>query len=345
MAKILYWDIPGISDIESVTISEGHNSPTAIATITAGATSKDIGDEITIDLGYDTDHSLVFTGYVKTVDRNIPQDIYQIVAHDILIRAADFFIVSSTPESPFKRNNITSENLVHDLLDLAGLTLNVGDDDYVTPTLFTMGINTDIEINLISCYDICKQLADIVTWNLWADHHTNLYYMNRKPYVMTGLSGQPGDIADEAINEAAPLLNSDILDYTYKVSEKNLRNKVIVYGCTGITAEASSGDSYDPRTDSSYPILPGGFYKSIVAGLPYIDTVGEAQDSANYNLYLYNRLTESVSISIEGNPDFHARSVIKIDDTVSDISGYWYIYSIEHNLSSGGYLMNMELSR
>lgn len=341
----LYASVTGCSEVESISINEGHNSPCAIATILAESHTLDIGDEITIDLGFDDNHSLVFTGYVKTIDRSVPKDTYQIVAYDLMVRATDYFIASSTPETPFKRNNIDLEDLVHDILDLAGLSLDVGNPVYVTPTQFTIGINTDVEVNLISCYDICKQLSDIVTWSLWADHHSNLFFKNRKPYVMDGGSGQPGDVADTPINSGDELLLSEILDYTYKVTEKNLRNKVIVYGNTGTNAEASSPNSYDPRSDTSYAILPADFYKIIVAGLTYIDDVSEAQDAADYNLDLYNRLTENASISILGNPLFHARDVIAIDASGTDIDGNWYIYSCEHNWSSGGYICNMELTR
>lgn len=337
----LYCSIPGISDIESVNINESHASPTTIATIQARDLTIDIGDEIAIDMGYTTDHEVVFTGYVKAIDKSVPNNTYQITAYDKLIRAQDFFIVSSTPESPLRWRNVAVETLVSDLLALAGLSLSGHDD-----TLFNLGITSDVEINLISSYDICKQLGDIVTWNLWADADGLIYFMNRKPYVMTGTSGQPGDdAADVAENNGNPILTTQILDYTYKVNERNLRNKVIVYGKTGITAQASNSESFDPRIPGMTQVLPVGFYKSIVAGLPYVDTTAEAQDCADYNLELYNRLTEAMSITIEGDSNLHSHLVLDFDIPGTPETGLWYVYSCEHSWSSSGYTLNMELTR
>lgn len=339
MGKRLYCSIPGISNIISVSLNESHSNASTIAIINAETVTADIGDLITIDMGYTTDHAEMFTGYIKNIDRTVPDNTYQITAYDMLVRASDFFIVSSTPDNPFKRRNILLEDLVDDLLALAGLTLF----DF-EPTFFTIGVSTDVEVNIIACYDICKQLADIVTWSFWADHTGNIYFKNRKPFLMRGDSMQPGDVADVAMNLATPLTNATILDYTYRIDEKDLRNKVTVYGNKGITAEALSSTSYDPRTHSQETILPADFYKTILAAIPYIDTVSEAQDSADYNLYLYNKLTESASMQIEGRTDFHARTAITVSG-VTDVSGDWYVYSCEHSLSNSGFTTNLELKR
>ena len=342
--KNLYCSIPGITKIESVVITENHSSPSTIAMINAETLSVDIGDQITIDMGYVGDHSQVFQGYVKNIDRKTPKSMYEITAYDELIRASDYFIVSSNPNTPFKRRGFYLEQLVTDLLDLAGLTLTDFD-----ATFFILGVNTDVEVNMISVYDICKQLADIVTWTIWADHNGNIYFRNRKPFLMTGASGQPGDdTPDVAVNVANPIPLEQIMDYVYRVDEKDLRNKVVVYGRNGIYAEASSATSYDPRTDTQEQIVPTTpeiFYKIILAAIPYIDTVAECQDCADYNLYLYNKLTESANITIEGNHSLHARYVIKIADSITNVGGTWYAYSCEHNLSRGGYTTTFDLRR
>lgn len=343
-SKRLYCSIPGISSIESVNITENHSSSSTIATITAESISIDIGDQITIDMGYTNNHAQVFQGYVKNITRKVPKDTYEIIAYDELIRASDYFIVSNSPENPYKRRGYYLEQLVTEILDMAGLTLT----DY-DPTFFILGVNSDVEVNLISVYDICKQFADIVTWTIWADHNGNIYFRNRKPFLMTGASGQPGDdTPDTPMNPGDPIPLERILDYVYRVDEKDLRNKVVVYGRTGIYAEASSSTSYDPRTDSQeqiVPITPEIFYKIILAAIPYIDTVSEAQDCADYNLYLYNKLTESASINVEGDPSLHARYVIAVKNDVPDVNGNWYVYSCDHSLSKSGYTTSLELRR
>lgn len=339
--KNLYCNIPGVTKIDSVTITENHSSSSTIATIIAESISVDIGDQITIDMGYVGNHAQIFTGYVKNIDRKTPKSMYELTLYDEMIRASDYFIVSSNPNTPFKRRGYSLEALVTDILALAGLTLT----DY-DPTFFILGVNTDVEVNLISVYDICKQFADIVTWTIWADHTGNIFFRNRKPFLMTGASGQPGDDApDVAVNASSPIPLEQILDYVYRVDEKDLRNKVVVYGRNGIYAEDSSATSFDPRTSTQEQIVPVDFYKIILAALPYVDTISECQDSASYNLYLYNKLTEQANLTMEGNPTFHARNVYAVAPSVPDIDGNWYAYSVEHALSKSGYTTTMELRR
>jgi hypothetical protein len=327
----LYASISGFTGIQSISLNQSHGSATDTAIITCGGLSKDIGDSISIDLGYTTDHAVLFTGYIKSIERSIPNNTYNVTANDMMIRAIDYYVAPDNPEDSFKRHNITLEALVGEVLAMAGLT----NYDYQT-TYFTIATGeTPAEVKLASAYDYCRSMADVVAWNVWADKYGQIHYRNRKPYVMHGTSGQPGDIADTHI--AGITINNtstyNLLSFNYKKDDKNLRNKVIVWGDTGIYAEAHA----------SSPYLPAGFYKSIVFSNSIIATTALAQDTANYNLQLFNRLTYSASATVIGSPKLEARKTIAVNESRTGISEDMYIYSCGHNWSRNGYICELDL--
>lgn len=326
----LYASITGLSNITSVNVSTSHASATSVATIDALSSSLNIGDSIEINLGYNTNHTKVFQGYVKQIDRKVPDNVYTITAHDVLTRAVDFFIVSTNPDTPFTRSNISAEDLVHDVLDLAGLT-----DFSADPTNFVFATSSEAEVNLVSAYDYCRYIADFLTYHLYADENGTVYFLNRKPYVMkagSAESSQPGFVADVS---SGTINDTMILDFTYKKSEKDLRNRVVIYGAQGVYAEAKA----------SSPYLPAGFYKTVVFGTALLDHQGYAQKACDYNLIILNRLTEQISMTVIGNPSYMARKVFTIDEDILGINEDYYILMAEHAWSRSGYTVSMELRK
>jgi hypothetical protein len=346
----LYCSITKTDNVQSVNISNSHSNSCAQAVFTTNDTSLDIGDSVTIDLGYVDHHSQLFKGYVKQKERKIPDGSYTISCYDKMIRAVDYFMVSSNPDAPWTRDHIEAGDLVEAVMAEAGLTNFTGDN-----THFELGINSNVEVNLVSAYDFCKQIADIVTWALWADQNGQIHFENRKPFVMDGTQytghGQAGYHTDPPSTNT-PLTDKDFLDFTYKRSEKDLRNKIQVYGVTGISAEAHRATSLDPSIvfPYSYPesftqILPNGFYKTAAVATTLIDSQSLAQDSADYNLILLNRIEVGAVCTIVGNPDYDCRQVIGINEAVTGLSEDWYIFSIQQSWGKSGFQTYLELVR
>jgi len=338
MIKNLFASISGVSQLKSISVTENHSASTTTAVITCGSHSLNLGDSIDINMGYTDNYPRVFRGYVKQIERAVPENIYTITCKDIMVRALDYFIVSETPETPFSRSNIWAEELVHDVLELAGIT-NYGYDQ--TYFRFATG-DQPAEVNIVSAYDYCNGLADLLTWHLYADHDGKVWFVNRKPYVMDGNSDQPGDDADVSV---ATLVDLGNLSLTKEVDEKDLRNRVVVYGSGEIVAEASRATSWDPEADSYEQVLPAGFYKTALLSSSLIAAQGYAETIANYNLRRFNRLWYRFSANILGNPDLHARSVVTINSTAMGVSSDWYILQLTHNWSSGGFITNLDLVR
>jgi hypothetical protein len=341
----LYADITNMSNIESVTVSTSHSASTATAQIVTGNKTVNIGDSVSIDIGYTDNHAKVMQGYVKNITRQIPNDLYTVIVKDDLIRATDYFIVPTNPDNSFKRSNISAESLVQQVIALAGLTNFTYD---ATSFTFATRSGNEVEVKLTTSYDFCKMIADLLTWHLWADNSGQVHFENRKPFVMSGATGQPGDTTDEsapgyAFNTATPLDNTTILNARYLESDRDLRNRVVVHGGPGIFAESSQATSWNPITETNEQILPTGFYKSMALVSHFIDTQSMANNSASYNLNLYNKLTVGAQITAAGDPAYLARKIMEIDYSPLSLTGNWYIFQAEHSWSRNGYIMDLEL--
>ncbi len=300
-----------------------------------------VGDGVDVNLGYTDSHGIVFSGYVKRVEKANPEGWTTIVANDVLVRAIDFFIVSNNPEHGFTYRGITAEDLIAEVLGMAGLSSFNFEN-----TFFTFGINNDVEVNLVSSYDYSRMISDIIAWSFWADKNGTIYLRNRKPYVMEAGSeeeSQPGFHADSSIGE---IVDADIITFNASMNEKDLRNKIVVYGLDNMVASAQRATSYNPLTGNYEQILPSGFYKAAVLASSLIDDHGFAQKAADYNLALLNRVSWEAILTIEGRYDLEARKVVTINSTdFSDYNGDWYIYQLEHSLSKGGYVTNLVLRK
>jgi hypothetical protein len=327
----LYQSINGVSGVESIDVSETHSGSCSNASVVCQSTTLSIGDSLVIDAGYTDNHGTIFSGFVKQISYSIPEKMYTIQGQDAMIRAVDYFIAADTPDSTFKRSDIAAEELVEQVLELAGITSY----DYQA-TYYVCAVNgTTAEVSLVTAYDYCRSIADLIAWNLWADRTGTIQFRNRKPYVMTGTSGQPGDVADSpiAVGISDEPGNRNLLTITYTEDEGDLRNKIVVWGTEGVSYTASA----------SSPYLPSGFYKTILFSNTIIGNSDAAQKTANYNLALYNHLTKQVSVSVVGDYRFEARKTVNLYEEVLGIDQQAYIYSARHNWSKEGYICSMEL--
>jgi hypothetical protein len=318
MADQLTASISGCSNIISVTVSDSHSAPTATATIQCLTSSLDVGDSISIDLGTSSSHQRVFSGYVKNIQRSQSPTVYEISCANAMVRAIDYFIVSDNPTNPYARQNIPAQTLIQQLMAMAGLT------NYTSGTPgFTFATNgVPLEVNLTSVYDYCKFIADIIAWHIYADDNGQVHFVDRPPFPQGG---------DPSV---ATCSDSNLTDVSYWRSDRDLRNRVVVYGSEGVQATAKA----------SSPYLPGGFYKSIAVAAPTVITSQSmAQSSANYNLAKLNRLTIGGTATILGDPSINCRSCVTVNKSDIGMSGKFYVYGIEHSWGREGYKTQLDL--
>lgn len=321
MANVLYATCTSTSNIISVSFADSHVAATSTATVVAINTSLDIGDSVTVYMGYVGDNFKCITGFVKNIELKEPEKQYTISIANTLIRAVDFFIAADDPEAPFSRSNITAEDLIEDVLRLSGLT-----SFDMESTSFTFAIHNPVEINLTGCYDYAKFLANIIAYTLYADNNGQVHLINRRPYPV---GSEPADYTFTVAGDY-------MLEASYDKSDHDIRNKVIVYGSAGISATSSA----------SSPYLPSGFYRTVVVAAPgVIDSQSMAEQSADYNLEILNRLTQKLTITMVGQTSIFPRTIA--DVTISDlgVSGKYYVYSVQHDWDKSGYRTTVELRK
>jgi hypothetical protein len=318
MAEKLLATCTNTSNIISVSYSDSHVAPTSQATVVAESTSLDIGDSVTIFIGYEGDTFKALTGFVKNVEYKEPERLYTISAANVMIRAVDFFIASSDPENPFSRQNITAEDLIQDVLELSGLT-----SFSMESTSFTFAINNPVEVNLTGAYDYAKFLANIIAYTLYADNDGTVRLIDRRPYPV---GAEPNDYT---WNDSTVYF----IETSYEKSDHDIRNKIIVYGTGDIHAEASA----------TSPYLPTDFYRTVVVAAPgVIDSQSMAEQAADYNLELLNRLTQKVNLVMAGITGVVPRTIAEITVPGIGVSGDWYVYSVSHDWSKAGYTTSVE---
>jgi len=317
MSNKLYASITNVTRPLDIRFSEAHNDSAPMIIIECESTTLEVGNSISVDLGYEGDYNTIFNGYVKNISKEAsPPLVTKITAYGTMIRAVDYFIASLDPNAPLTYSNISAEDLVGNVLSEAGIT-NYGYD----ATSFIFATTAPMEVNLVAAYDYCSMIANTLAWHLYADKDGKAWFVDRKPYVMGGDS------------PSATIVIGDILSATNLRSERDLRNRIVVYGGEGIYAEASAVSPY----------LPDGFYKTVVASAYWIDSQSMAQQAADYNLTALNRLTLEVTIAIIGDSSINTREVITVTEATTGISGNWYVYSVDHTWGVRGFTTTLIL--
>ena len=327
MTKQLTYSITGISSgkLDSCTLRESYTAPVAALNLVCSETSLSLGDSVIANIGYDGSNTKIFTGLVSKIEKLLPDNLITIQCEDVLAKAANYFIASNDPENPLTYSNILSQDYVQNILALAEIT----NFESTVPLNFTWATDLPAEVNLITAWEAANEMANMLAWHIYADRNGKVWFADRKPYIMGGDS--PTFYWDETAG-------TNVITLRYSKSTEELRNKVIVYGRKGIYASASS---------SSPHLYSSTYYKTAVVAHPLIQTQSMAQTTANYNLALYNRLTETLSMSVEGDPNIAPRKIAQV--TGSSFSGIgtddWFILQTNHTFNSQGYVVDMTLSK
>jgi len=312
----IYSSATGTSGIMSVKFQEAHQDTAPMLILEPETSSLGNGDEITCDLGYVGDYNTVFSGYVKEVTRSTPPSKYKISAYGVMVRASDYFIAASNPERPFSRSRIDAEDLVQELLAIAGIS-SFGSE---SPS-FTF---LNVEVNLASVYEYCNNISNTLGWYLYADINNKAWFIERWNGLMAG------DTPTKTID------NTKLIEASRVLSTRALRNRVVVYGTSGIHSESKATSSH----------LPAGFYQTVVASAEWITTQQQADLAASRNLALLNKLGETCRVAMLGDSSYEARQIVTFNYSPIGASGDWYVESIDHSITAtGGFTTILSLKK
>ena len=330
-AKVLYTDVQLYTDpetlvpltgITAIEVSEGHGQTTARASIEmSNLDNVSLNKRIRIDMGYEDAHGLMFVGYIDEIVTTRPPGIYRLECRDVLKKAIEHFLVTTDIENPWSRSNIPAEDLVGDLLSEARVDTS---HYHKVETLFTFGVDGPAEFNLMSSWDAINSICNILAYNCWAENGE--IYFDRVFPIPDGAPTHAFDVGD----------TGDIIGIDYGYNTENLRNQVVVFGKEGIYAEASVESPY----------LPENFYKTAIVSSELIQTQSMADRSAEYNLDLYNKLTENLRVEAVGDYTVRCRDTVSVNEPYTGMeTASWFVYSISHRIDDSGYLMSINLTR
>ena len=313
MSLDLYCTVTGCPNLISVETEASYGAITASATIEATDTTLQVGDSVSIDMGYVSNHRVLFSGFVKKVKRDKPSQTATITANDLLVRAVDYFIAAPDPQHPLTYHSIKDRDLVNQLLGQCGLSLHSGS---VSPE-FIYGTNGDgAKFNLQSAADAINTVCGITGRVCYADGGL-IYYTDRKPYLVDG------DVISYYFSTGL----ENILDISYEASNDKLRNKVVVYGKSPLAATE--------RADSIYVVVD----QAAVIAHELLDTQQLCTDTANVNLQIMNRLGQTWTITAIGDPAIKAREICNIYEpfTQTDHASV-FMYRVNHRFSESRYV-------
>jgi len=318
-------------DILSLEVSEGYKQTCARFSLdTDDITGFDLNDVVTIDMGFDAAHGPIFQGYVDEITETRMPGTYSVEGRDVLKRAIEHFIVSTDIDHPWSRENIAAENLVRDLLSEAGIGAYVG-----AATAFTFGTSSPAEFNLMTSWDGIRLICNILAYTCFAEN--GVVYFKREFPVPVAPSTHSFDVGNAG----------DIVLIDYGYNPDNLRNKVVVFGKSGIYAERHEDDTPNPwPPPARKSFLPANFYKTAIVSSELIDLQSMADSSAQYNLELYNKLTEFIRLETIGDYLVRSRDTIDVTEPFTGmVADEWFIYSVSHRIDDSGYTMSLNLSR
>lgn len=314
--------VTGVTGLVSVEFRQGMSQAASTVDVTATSHLLNIGDSVTITMMGTT---LMTGGVVRKIIQRVPQMDYVISIQDSLCRALDYYIVSDNPATPYVPHNIKAEDLVEVMLGLAGLTLTEKG-----VTIFTLSTSGSVGINLISAWAEIETINRITGFDTYTTGDGLIHFTERYPAIT----------ASDTVSDFSFTTGSgSILEIEYERSTANLANRIVVYGGENnelfYTASAVS------------PYLPVGFYKTIVVAHPIIDNMASVIGTANVNLSIFNRLTQTVSLKVLGNALINARDIVDITETLTGLTSAtkWLVFDVMHTLNQGGFSTSMTLVR
>lgn len=317
----LYATVTGVAGaITSINIDLSYSQVSSVAVIECDATTLSLGDEITIDMGYVTDHGVVFRGFVKKIEYLKPDKTYRITANDTLIRAIDYFIASDNPQDQLTFNDIGTLDLVKNLLAACGITNVVGDDPP-----FTWGTNQDgAKFNLQSVADAVQFVCSITGCTIYDDGTGQVHLEQRFPYVVGG------DVPSVFISDG---VSGNIISCQYIRGTDKTRNRIVVYGKGELNGSA--------RADNPYLVVD----QTAVIAHELLDTQAIIDGTVTVNLQILNRLTESYEVEIEGDWGIRPRMIASITESFSGASSRSvFVYRVSHSLSEMGFITSLTLT-
>jgi hypothetical protein len=356
-----------VDGILEVRIQESMGQATTTCSIVAtnmkkGGDGKQLAalnDIVQVTLGTDSLSGLAFTGLVKTIQKDYPPGKVTLTCEDMSVRLKEFFVIPYPTRIEYtnQTNGYTAESIVSQFLEHAMLgngALGVASKPYTNFSWHTSGFSFATLGNTTSpgfvaenksAYDVIKEIADLLSFSIWADYKGGIHFKRRPHYPEHSLQRFPpnnGNIQDPAGPSLSFLefskAKQNIISVKYSSSTENVRNQIMVAGANQLKyniyqspplmpgssryALPHSGQPFTSLVDNSAQSYDRDFYQGTEFGTaflisdenqtqlnsaaPDINHHNNLVKTATYNLLTVNRLHETAVVQVPGDYRIHA---------------------------------------
>lgn len=313
---------------------------------------------ITIDQGYNSEHSRTFTGIVDSIDINEFELIYTVNCRDLLKKAMDTFLIqevafgidldagmyyystySSISGGTFQIHEYSSLSALNDAHPetvgnysnegvyaeavvqwlLVLCGLQEGSEIQVESTNFYIGDIEPARFHLESVYDAIVKIGDLIGWRVYCDVGGVCRFKKRPR--------NQNDTHQIWSYDTKSVKN--LYSFSSNTSNTDLRNYVEVNGYNGIEVVRRAESPYIGNTP----------YRGVLIGNDLIDTSGIAIYMAERVLADLNRLKITLQGSCDGNPYLFPGYTVDLNCTA--FSGPAMLLGVDSSENAdNGYMMN-----
>jgi len=315
-------------------------------------------NRVTIDQGYNSEHSRTFTGIVDSIDINEFELSYTVNCRDLLKKAMDTFLIqevafgidldvgtyfystySTISGGTFQIHEYSSLSALNDAHPettgnysdegvyaeavvqwlLVMCGLQEGTEIQVDSTNFYIGDIQPARFHLESVYDAIVKIGDLIGWRIFCDVGGVCRFKKR-----------PRNQSDtHSIWSYDTKSKKNLYSFSSNTSNTDLRNYVEVNGYNGIEVVRRSESPYIGNTP----------YRGVLIGNDLIDTSGIAIYMAERVLADLNRLKITLQGSCDGNPYLFPGYTVDLNCTA--FSGPAMLLGVDSSENSdNGYMMN-----
>jgi len=274
----------------------------------------DIGTTVTGIINQNGVDTTVFYGTVKQVSRRRPENVWEFMAEDIIQRPVEYWFAPENIDEGITWSNISHLALAKSILLYASIANEFVIDDWTPYPTFQFATGPEpVKVQTANAWDVITWINQITGMYVYADNSGNVH--------LSRIADEPGLVASKTFVGGN---SGTIKQIEYTRSDENLRNKVVVYGASGVQAISQAASPY----------LPANYYKTAIISYSMIDTNEMAAETASINLSRMNKLTETVILEVNGDPSLDARATVQITEPNTGVSGLWFVNQISHRLSS-----------
>lgn len=318
-----------------LTIRKSLESPVPVLSVNVSGgipTSIRRGMRVEVDLGFNGLFQRVFTGHIQSRERELEESTIQCLGKLYAL---------------FRTIEIVERNLDGITIQVAieGILNNVGifsGNRALTIPDFTLGSASTPILERMQASQMVQLLMDI--------EGLRIYETGTGQVVINKVVIAPAAVAFKKYT-TTEIATARVIGGSNREDPEFIRTRVTV---TGATIVEGTPPNETTRTISSTasllnpgllvrPNLPANTFIDAEVLNHLIDTDAKATEVAGRLLQEFSQIPRQIIVEIPGDPQLELAQTIELDLPEYEVSGFWFIYGIEHIIDESGYITKIDL--